>query len=81
MKKNVISTLFLFGVAVAPLTFAASTKNTVAGKVRSFNEKTVLLEVDGHLMEFDIRRVIDKKDLHVGQMTEVEVDSRMEKIK
>jgi hypothetical protein len=62
MKKNVISTLFLFGVAVAPLTFAASTKNTVAGKVRSFNEKTVLLEVD-------------------GQMTEVEVDSRMEKIK
>ncbi len=71
MKGYVTLILCLVGAASAQ---GASSGKTVVGKVKSFDEKTVRLEVDGKLVEFDVRRVAERKNLKVGQVVEVDLE-------
>lgn len=74
MKKIFVC---IFGVCLVTSAYSASSNHTMSGKVKSFDAKTVKIEVDGHVMEFNIARVIDKKNLRVGQTVEIDLDRKV----
>ena len=54
---------------------AATGEMWMSGKVKSFNEKTVVVEKDGKLYEFDIKRIKDKTKLRTGSDINVPLSS------
>lgn len=69
--------ILLFTLGLIVTANAASSRHTMSGKVKSFDAKTVRIEADGHLMEFDIKRVMDKTKLRVGQTVEIDLDRKI----
>jgi len=80
MIKSLLFVIFV----VAGLGFAGSARSAVtgyrlSGKVKSFDAKTVRVETDGRLMEFDIARVVDRKKLRSGQIIEIDLGDLSQK--
>lgn len=72
--KNI---LFLLTILVCSGAWAHSSNMRVIGKIKSFNAKAVTVDVNGQLMEFDIRRVKDKTKLKSGEAIEIDLEKNL----
>lgn len=63
-----------FIAAVLPNAWSATYDKSITGTVKSFNEKSIVIEKNGQFMEFDIKRVKDRKKLKTGASIEISLE-------
>jgi hypothetical protein len=73
MKLTNLAITFI--MIISSVVWAGSGDSWTTGKVKSFNDKAVTVEKDGKVMEFDIKRVKDRKKLKVGSTVEISMNS------